>query len=571
MDMDEELRKEIRKMALQNAFEHGGETRDKIVLGKILGTKPEFRSKVKEITEDISEIVSIVNQLSSEEQEIEIKEKFPELLAPKEKIVEREGLPELKNAEQGKVITRFPPEPNGYPHIGHAKAAIINSEYAKMYGGKFILRMDDTNPEAERMEYHAAIKVGLEWLGIEFDTVKSTSDDMEVFYEKGMELINSGKAYICTCKREDISRNRRERKACKCSTDDISKNNKNWEKMNKKFKPGDAIVRFRGDMKADNAVMRDPVLFRIIDGKHYTLGEKYRIWPSYDMAVAIEDSIDGVTHAFRSKEFELRKELIDAILDALNMRKPAQDFFSRLEFKGMPISKRIIKPLIEEGKVSWYDDPRLPTLEALRRRGIKPEAIKKFIMSLGLTKANTLAPFEALEAFNRKFVDADSIRLFMVSNVKKLAVRNLPISSIEIPNHPVNDMGKRKVEIDGNFYISGDDAQDIKEGTQIRLLGLGNVSIIKEGVELEGEFIENGDTAGIPKIQWVPQKIAHKIKMIVPKALFNGDKFNEDSLEELDVYTEPHYLQLKEGEEIQFVRYGYCRKDSQNQAIFTHK
>ncbi|QMU54373.1 MAG: glutamate--tRNA ligase [Nitrosopumilus sp.] len=569
--MDEELRKEIRKMALQNAFEHGGETKDKIVLGKILGIKPEFRSKVKEITIDISEIVSIVNQLSSEEQEIEIKEKFPELLAPKEKIVEREGLPELKNAEQGKVITRFPPEPNGYPHIGHAKAAIINSEYAKMYGGKFILRMDDTNPEAERMEYHAAIKVGLEWLGIEFDTVKSTSDDMEVFYEKGIELINSGKAYICTCKREDISKNRRERKACKCSTDDISKNNKNWEKMNKKFKPGDAIVRFRGDMKADNAVMRDPALFRIIDGKHYTLGEKYRIWPSYDMAVAIEDSIDGVTHAFRSKEFELRKELTDAILDALNMRKPTQDFFSRLEFKGMPISKRIIKPLIEEGKVSWYDDPRLPTLEALRRRGIKPEAIKKFIMSLGLTKANTLAPFDALEAFNRKFVDADSIRLFMVSNVKKLAVRNLPISSIEIPNHPVNDMGKRKIEIDGNFYISGEDAQDIKDGTQIRLLGLGNVLIRKEGIELKGEFIENGDTANIPKIQWVSQKMAHKIKMIVPKALFNGDEFNENSLEESDVYTEPHYLQLKEGEEIQFVRYGYCRKDSQNQAIFTHK
>ncbi|MDH3779763.1 MAG: glutamate--tRNA ligase [Nitrosopumilus sp.] len=569
--MDEELKKEIRKMALQNAFEHGGETRDKIILGKILGTKPEFRSKVKEITGDISEIVSVVNELSSEEQEKEIKEKFPEILKPKEKIVEREGLPELKNAEQGKVITRFPPEPNGYPHIGHAKAAIINSEYAKMYGGKFILRMDDTNPEAERMEYHAAIKVGLEWLGIEFDTVKSTSDDMKVFYEKGIELINSGKAYVCTCKREDISKNRRERKACKCSTVDIDKNNKNWKKMNEKFKPGDAIVRFRGDMKADNAVMRDPVLFRIIEGKHYTLGEKYRIWPSYDMAVAIEDSIDGVTHAFRSKEFELRKELIDAILDALNMRKPTQDFFSRLEFKGMPISKRIIKPLIEEGKVSWYDDPRLPTLEALRRRGIKPEAIRKFIMSLGLTKANTLAPFDALEAFNRKFVDADSIRLFMVSNAKKLTVKNLPVSSIEIPNHPINEMGKRKIEIDGNFYISGNDAQDIKEGTQVRLLGLGNVFITKEGIELEGEFVENGNTADIPKIQWVPQKTAHMIKMLIPRVLFNDDKFNEESLEELDVYTEPHYLQLKEGEEIQFVRFGYCRKDSQNQAIFTHK
>ena len=568
--MDEELKIEIRKMALQNAFEHGGETRDKIILGKILGTKPEFRSKVKEISEDISKIVSSVNQLSSDEQKKEIDENFPEILAPKEKIIEREGLPELKDVVQGKVITRFPPEPNGYPHIGHAKAAIINSEYAKMYDGKFILRMDDTNPEAERMEYHAAIKVGLEWLGIEFDIVKSTSDDMELFYEKGMELINSGKAYICTCKRDDISKNRRERKECKCSKGDIDKNNKNWEKMQEKFKPGEAIVRFRGDMKADNAVMRDPVLLRIIEGKHYTLGEKYRIWPSYDFAVALEDSIDGVTHAFRSKEFELRAELIDVILDALKMRKPHQGFFSRLEFKGMPISKRIIKPLIEEGKVSWYDDPRLPTLEALRRRGIKPEAIRKFIMSLGLTKANTLAPFDALEAFNRKFVDPDSIRLFMVQNVKKISVKNLSISSVEIPNHPINDLGKRKIEVDGNFFISGEDIKDIKEGSQIRLLGLGNILITKIDEELEGELVE-GEHTNIPKIQWVSQKTAHQIKMIIPRVLFNDDEFNENSLDESDVYTEPYYLQLKEGEEIQFVRFGYCRKDSQNQAIFTHK
>ncbi|MDH5569648.1 MAG: glutamate--tRNA ligase [Nitrosopumilus sp.] len=569
--MDKELIKKITKIALQNAYEHGGKTQDKIILGKILGSSPEYRSKVKEISKDISEIVNSINQLSAEEQGKKINKSFPELLATKEKIEEREGLPELKGAVQGKVVTRFPPEPNGYPHIGHAKAAIINSEYAKMYGGKFILRMDDTNPEAERMEYHAAIKVGLEWLGVKFDLVKNTSDDMKVFYEKGLELINSGKAYVCTCKREDISKNRRERKSCKCSMADINQNNKNWEKMNTKYKSGEAIVRFRGDMKADNAVMRDPVLFRIIDEKHYTLGEKFRIWPSYDMAVAIEDSIDGVTHAFRSKEFELRKELIDEILDALKMRKPEQGFFSRLEFKGMPISKRIIKPLIDEGKVSWYDDPRLPTLEALRRRGIKPEAIRKFVMSLGLTKANTLAPFDALEAFNRKFVDAESIRLFMVSDAKKLVVKNLSMSSIEISNHPINNMGKRKIEIDENFYIAGDDAKNFKEGTKVRLLGLGNVLIKKTGAEFEGELIDGGDTKEITKIQWVPQKTAHKIKMIVPKALFIGDEFNEDSLEELDVYTEPQYLQLKEGEEIQFIRFGYCRKDSQNQSIFTHK
>jgi glutamyl-tRNA synthetase len=190
---------------------------------------------------------------------------------------------------------------------------------------------------------------------------------------------------------------------------------------------------------------------------------------------------------------------------------------------------------------------------------------------LGLTKANTLAPFDSLESFNRKFVDADSIRLFMVHKPKKLRVKNLPFSSVEIPNHPKNDMGKRKIEIDENILIAVDDAKNLQEGSQVRLLGLGNVVITKVNEEIEGDFVENGETANIQKIQWVPQKNSHEIKLLIPNQLFIEDKFNENSLEELEVYTEPHYLKLKEGEEIQFVRFGYCRKDSQNQAIFTHK
>ncbi|MBT8251838.1 MAG: glutamate--tRNA ligase, partial [Nitrosopumilus sp.] len=178
---------------------------------------------------------------------------------------------------------------------------------------------------------------------------------------------------------------------------------------------------------------------------------------------------------------------------------------------------------------------------------------------------------DSLEAFNRKFVDAQSIRLFMVSDAKKLLVRNLSISSVEIPNHPINDKGKRKIEIDEKFYISGEDAKNFKEGARVRLLGLGNILIKKIGDEFEGELTNDEDTKEIAKIQWVPQKTAHQIKMIIPKVLFIEEEFNEDSLEEIDVYTEPYYLQLKEGEEIQFVRFGYCRKDSQNQAIFTHK
>ena len=569
--MDEELKKEIRKIALQNAFEHDGQTKDKIVLSKILGAKPELRSKVKEISSEIAIIVNEVNKISLAEQKSEIENNFPEILIPKEKQEERKGLPPLEGAEKGKVITRFPPEPNGYPHIGHAKAAIINEEYVNMYGGKKILRMDDTNPENERLEYYAAIKVGLDWLGIQYDIIKNTSDDMELLYTKSLEIINSGNAYICTCKRDKISKNRREMKACKCSMNDQNQNNDRWHKMFEKYKQGEAVVRFRGNMKSENTVMRDPVLFRVIEAKHPLLGDRYRVWPSYDFAVAIEDSIDGVSHAFRSKEYELRNELYYSILEALKMRKPRMLEFSRLEFKGMPVSKRVLKPLIEEGKIAWYDDPRLPTLESLKRRGITSDAIRKFILSLGFTKADTLAPFDTLESFNRKIVDGDSIRLYMVKNPKKLVVKKLPSSFVELLNHPTKDMGKRKVEIDENLYISSEDATNLSSGTNIRLMGLGNIAITKNNHELEGEFTGDDMNVDYPKIQWVPQKNSHELKILIPKQLFIDGKFNEDSLEEIIVRTEPYFLELSEGTEIQFVRFGYCRKDSQNQAIFTHK
>jgi len=570
--LDDELKKEIRKFALQNAFEHDGKTKDKIILSKILGKKPEFRSKVKEIAGEISAIVEEVNKLSSSEQKSEIENNFPELLEVKEKPnLEKHTFPTLEGAEKGNVVTRFPPEPNGYPHIGHAKAAIINEEYVNMYGGKKILRFDDTNPENERMEYYAAIKVGLDWLGIEYDIIKNTSDDLQLLYEKGLEIVSSEHAYICTCKRDTISKNRREMNSCKCSQLDNDHNQERWHKMFEHYKQGEAVVRFRGDMKSDNTVMRDPILFRIIEAKHPLLGDKYRVWPSYDFAVAIEDSVDGVTHAFRSKEYELRNELYYSILDSLKLRKPRMDEFSRLEFNGMPVSKRVLKPLIDNGKISWYDDPRLPTLEGLKRRGITPQAVRKFIQSLGFTKADTLAPFDALESFNRKIIDPDSIRLFMVNKPKKLKVKNLPSSFVELPNHPTKDMGKRKMEIDENLYLSETDASDLNSGDHIRLIGLGNVKINKVGYELEGEYISDDMNVDYKKIQWIPQKNSHQLKILIPKQLFVDGQYNEQSLEEIHVYTEPHYLTLKEGDKIQFVRFGYCKKESQNQAIFTHK
>ena len=570
--MADDLKKEIRKIALQNAVEHDGKTKDKVVLSKSLGTIPKLKNNVKEVIPEIASIVSQVNGMSIEEQKTEIQNNFPEILDVKENVKEeRVGLPPLEGAEQGKVVTRFTPAPNGYPHIGHAKAAIISEEYAKMYGGKLVLRYDDTNPEDTRLEYWAAIKVGLDWLGIEFDEIKNTSDDIGLLYDKCVEMIKKNYAYVCTCKRDTISKNRKEMVSCECSMGDVKQNEERWERMFKKYKPGEAVVRFRGDMESKNTVMRDPVLFRINDARHAQLAEEHRVWPSYDIAVAVEDSTDGITHALRSKEYELRNELYHAILDALDMRHPKMLEFSRLEFKGMPVSKRILRPLIDEGKVSSYDDPRLPTLAALERRGITPEAIRKFTLSLSLTKADTLAPFDSLEAFNRKIVDENSIRLFMVKDPKTLTIRNLPNSTVELPNHPSNKMGTRKVTVEDSVFLSSDDVKSLKIGDQLRLMGLGNVKITSVNSEITGEFTGDERDVNFMKLQWVSQKNAHELKILIPQRLFVDDKFNEESLEKINVYVEPHYLELKNGEEIQFVRFGYCRKDSSKQAIFTHK
>lgn len=568
--MDDDLRKTIRGIALQNASEHEGKTRNEMIISKILGLRSDLRSKTKEIIPIISEVVTEINRLSVAEQKSELESNFPELLVIKPK-QERIGLPPLEGAENGKVVTRFPPEPNGYPHIGHAKAAIIDEEYAKMYNGKLILRFDDTNPESERLEYYAAIKVGLDWLGVKYDRVKNTSDDIELIYKKGMQMIESNHAYVCTCNQETISKNRREMKSCKCSSGDLDQNIKRWHGMFEKYNPGDAIVRFRGNMMSENTVMRDPALFRIIEGNHPLLMNKYRVWPNYDFAVAIEDSIDGVTHAFRTKEYELRNELYYAILDRLQMRKPKMLEFSRLEFEGMPVSKRILKPLVEEGRVSGYDDPRLPTLEAMRRRGIVPEAIRKFVLSLSFTKSDTLAPFDSLESFNRKIIDAISIRLFMVTEPVKLVVKNNKVTYVELTNHPQKNIGKRKVEVDGVFYVSGNDVKDLKVGDQLRLIELYNVKITKIGSNIEAEYSGDDFKAELPKIQWITQKSSTKINILIPKTLFVNEKFNDDSLETIQAFTEKYYLELNEGAEIQFVRFGYCRKDSAIQAIYTHK
>ncbi len=580
---------EARRQALLNAVQHGGRTMPKVVLARLLGSRADLRPRAAELASSVvPPIVDEVNAMDPERQRAALEEAWPGALAaqearnapaassaPSDPDPSRgTALPELEGAERGRVVTRFPPEPNGYPHIGHAKAAIINEEYARMYGGRMILRMDDTNPGSERLEYYAAIKVGLEWLGVRHDSMKNTSDDIEMIAGRGQQLVDSGDAYVCTCKRDRVARNRREMAECKCrSRDDHAQR---WEKMFTKSKPGEAAARLRGDMSSPNTVMRDPVLFRIIDARHPLVGTKYRVWPSYDMAVAVEDSADGVTHAFRTKEYELRNELYSDLLGRLGMRAPRVIEFSRLELRGMPVSKRIIRPLIESGKVSWYDDPRLPTLEALKRRGISPGAVRRFVLSLGLTKADTTAPFATLEALNRKAIDGSSIRLFMVRRPVELAVSGWTGgAAAAVRNHPSDEsMGTRDVPTGGGAVcIEESDADGLLPGATIRLMGMGNVRIGEAGGRRLSGSYDGGDLRdGAPRVQWVPRDGSCEVRILVPREPFpDGERFDEGSLEEVRALAEPHYAGVEDGAMIQFVRFGYCRKESLTTAVFAHR
>ncbi len=579
---DEELILLVKKVALKNAVEHEGKAKVDRVIAKVIALRSDIKDRIKTYIPIIARVVDEVNRLSMDEQKSMLENIAPEMLE-KAKVEQREyRLPPLPNATHGKVVTRFPPEPNGYPHIGHAKAVIIDEEYARMYHGRFILRFDDTNPVKERLEYYNAIMEGLEWLNVKPDLIKNTSDDIEILYRYAKMLIEVGGAYVCTCKPEVIKRNRALGVGCKCRSLSKEDHIERWAKMFNEYKQNEAILRFMGDMNSSNTVMRDPTLFRIIDHEHPLKGYKYRVWPTYDFASCIEDSIDGVTHAMRSKEYELRNELYYAILDRLGLSKPLVLEFSRLEFEGMPVSKRKIKPLIDKGLVHGWDDPRLPTLKALRRRGITPEAIREFVLSLGFTKADTKPPFEALEAINRKIVDPVAIRLnaVMQDDCILLKVNNFDSrgkNKVSIRNHPTNTaLGVREVNLSNEFYLPKSDVINAI-GKELRLIDLCNVKI--EYIIDEDDYdccyaiasFSGFELKDVQKVQWVSKIDAKVVKILVPKQLYINNEFNPNSLAEVNAYIESYVDNLTVGTIVQFIRLGFYRLDSKGVFIMTHK
>ncbi|MFA6214907.1 MAG: glutamate--tRNA ligase, partial [Candidatus Micrarchaeia archaeon] len=466
------LEESIRKHALKNAHDYKLAIPAKVI-GKVLGEFPDAKKDMAGTMKLINEEAKRVNALSHEEVQKEMADfEYAERKEEKKEL-------ELPGAIQGHVLTRFPPEPSGYPHIGHAKAAWLDRAGAARHGGKMLLRFDDTNPEKEKQEYVEALKEGLVWLGIDWSEESYTSDRMDDFYTYCDEMFIKYKAYVCTCSAEQVKKGREEQKLCDCAAREPQENMALFRKMRDgKMGEGSAVVRFRGDMHSENTVMRDPTLFRIITAPHYRQGEKYKCWPSYDFVAPIMDSTEGITHAMRTKEYELRDELYFAILKILELRPPQLIEFSRLSIKNAPISKRLITPLIEQKKVEGWNDPRLPTLLALARRGILPEAVKTFVLSFGLSKVESEPNWDALLAENRRLLDERAMRRFFVKSPAALIVDGAPAKEVAVKSHPKNaGMGERKIAAGSEFYISGTDADALQAGETFRLKDLYNLVV----------------------------------------------------------------------------------------------
>lgn len=540
----------IRKHALKNAVDYG-KANAGAVAGKVIGELPDAKKDMKDTMQAIHKTITEISRLSRSEIE---KELTHYSFVEKKQVEKKLALP---NAMDGKVVTRFPPEPSGYPHIGHAKAAFIDSEAAREYGGTFIVRFDDTNPEKESQEFVDAIRMGLKWLGISWMAESYTSDHMAGIYTLAQKLLEKEKAYVCTCDQDTISRLRTEEKACACHALAEVRHSQRWQDMlSGKLSQGQAILRFKGDLHSLNSVMRDPTLARIIIAPHYRQGSQYRVWPSYDLAVVAMDQIEGITHPMRTKEYELRNELYYALCDALGFERPTLISFARLEIKNAPISKRLLKPLVEGGKVDGWSDPRLPTLAALERRGMLPEAIQRFVLRFGISKSESEPDWKILLSENRKLLDPVAPHYFFVPGPVRLFAGHKGEVSYALKGV------QRKVHIDGYLYIPQADFGALKKDELFALKDLAFCKWI--GKTPNGETLIEIRQAEIPekKIQWVSAVEAVPCQVLKPGDLLGPDgKFNPASMEIIDGYCEKACLQLKEGDTIQFERFGFCRLD----------
>ena len=393
--------------------------------------------------------------------------------------------------ELNKIHTRFPPEPNGYLHIGHAKSICLNFGLAKLYGGKCNLRFDDTNPSKEDVEYVESIKEDVKWLGFDWeDRLYFASSYFDKFYETAVKLIKNGKAYVCDLNAEQMREYRgtlsRPGKESPYRNRSVEENLDLFERMkNGEFEDGSRTLRAKIDMASPNINMRDPVLYRIAHASHHSTGDKWCIYPMYDFAHPLEDALEGITHSICTMEFEDHRPLYDWVVREAGYTEtpPRQIEFARLNLTNTVMSKRKLRALVEEGLVDGWDDPRMPTVSGLRRRGYTPEAIRDFCDRIGVSKANSCVDSAILDYCLREDLKAKAKVVMAVLDPVKVVITNYPegqIEFMEVDNNPENpELGKRTVPFGRELYIEREDFMEepvkkffrLAPGKEVRLKG----------------------------------------------------------------------------------------------------
>ncbi len=510
------------------------------------------------------------------------------------------------------ICTRFPPEPNGYLHIGHAKSILLNYGLAQKYGGKFNLRFDDTNPTKEKIEFVESIKADVAWLGADWeDRLYFASEYFDKMYEGAIELIKKGKAYVSDLTAEEIREYRgtltEPGKEDPYSERSIEENLDLFIRMkNGEFEDGSKVLRARIDMASANINMRDPVIYRVAHMTHHSAGDKWCIYPMYDFAHPIEDAVEGITHSICTLEFEDHRPLYDWVLIELGYKKTPEDAPKQIEFAKLYLTnvvtgKRYIKKLVEDGIVDGWDDPRLVSIAALRRRGFTPESIKLFVELCGVSKANSSVDYAMLEYCIREDLKMKKPRMMAVLDPIKVVIDNYPegqVEYLEVDNNLENpELGKRRVPFTRELYIDRDDFMEeppkkyfrMYPGNEVRLMNAYFVTCNSVEKDAEGNITaihctydpatKGGDAPDGRKVKgtihWVSAEYGKKVTVRLYENLINEELgvYNEDGSLNLnpnsltvleDCVVEPALMEAKAYDSFQFVRQGFFCADSKD-------
>ncbi len=586
MTLDKSLLEKVRetayKYALLNAVKHEGKPSLKAVVAKVVGEIPEIRKHIREIIEVIREVVNEVSKLTLEEQIKIIKKEWPELLSEERK-EEKKELPPLPGALPGRVITRFAPNPDYVIHLGNARPALLSYWYAEMYKGKMILRFEDTDPrtKASFPEAYERIKEDLRWLGIKWDKEYIQSMRLPIFYDILYKLIEKGGAYVDKCKASEFKKYRDSGKPCPHRDLPIETQLEELDKiLEGHYGEGEAVIRVKTDLSHPDPSVRDWVAARIIDTTktpHPIVGEKYILWPTYNLAAAVDDHVMGITHILRAKEHISNTIKQSYLYNHMGWKYPETIHFGRLSLEGVILSKSKMRALVKEQGMEAYDDPRFGTISGLRRRGIVREALWEIIKDVGTKAIDAHISYVNLASINRSIIDPIATRYMGVEKpvyaILKGFSTNIKARIPRLLNK--NDYYEYIIKPDSTVAFSANDLKLFLNKGIVRLMGLGN--FVLENIEVTEEQIiailnlhslshEDAKKLRASIIQWVLPPESTYLELVIPEAM---------KIRRIYMLVEKNIIEReKPGNHIQLYRVGFARIDSINEdkivAIFSH-